>query len=653
MKLASTLLALLLLLLASPPTPADEPPSRGLLLELCRSSRLAGTTGSKISADFVARVMREAGFTVEIDEREVLLGLPRSIHFKILREPNDPRPLAERHETFDPDAIPPTDVPKCLGWAKSGSARGAVVDVGYGQRADFERLKAAGIELTGTIALARYGRDYRGIKVDLAARYGCVAALLFSDPAEDGSGKGPVWPEGPWMPDWEAQRGAISLIGRAPGDPSTPGWGSAHPGEANARRLSAADYAKSLPTIPAIPIGARDAALILANLGTRTVANERGERGPRAVGPGPAQVQLVLDQPRDLRRIRNVIARLAGEGELTAIAGGHRDAWVRGAQDNGSGTVMLLRAGQLLGARARSGWKPKNGITLCFWDAEEWGLIGSTEWGEANAAWLAQHAIAYVNADAMVSGVQFSGLWGTPGMLAVSRAVCERQPCISGLAGASNLWEEWKLRSKSPPTFALPGASSDFAVFLHHLSLPVLDFGFGGGSHGGQYHTTFDDFAFVERYFDPGFKGHEAAGSLCAELLTELALRGARSFDAVEAARAMAEVVRAAGKEEKQGAIWLGSERAEKLASAFDDLASASENSPEPARNIFSALALPNGIPGREWYRNRLWTADLENGYGTETFPTLRSAASRGVTELNAELDTLVLAVRRLIPKQR
>jgi len=253
----------------------------------------------------------------------------------------------------------------------------------------------------------------------------------------------------------------------------------------------------------------------------------------------------------------------------------------------------------------------------------------------------------------MVSGVEFRGLWGTPGMLAVSRAVCERQPCISGLAGASNLWKEWELRSKSPPTFALPGASSDFAVFLHHLSLPVLDFGFGGGSPGGQYHTTFDDFTFVERYFDPGFKGHEAAGSLCAELLTELALRGAQSFDAVEAARALAGVARAAGKEEKEGAAWLGAERAEKLASAFDEFANACENSPERARNIFSALALPNGIPGRAWYRNRLWTADRGNGYGSETFPTLRSAASKGVTELNAELDTFVLAVRRLIPQQR
>lgn len=645
------LLATLLLLSPAQEPPAD-PPSRELLLELTRSSRLAGTSGSQTGADFVARVMREAGFEVEIDEREVLLGLPRSILFSILRGPNDPRPLVERHETFDPDALPPTDVPKCLGWAKSGNARGAAVDAGYGQRADFERLKTAGVELRGTVALVRYGRCYRGIKVDMAARYGCAAALLFSDPADDGAGKGPIWPEGPWKPDWDAQRGSISPMGRAPGDPSTPGWASAHPGDPRAQRLPEAECDKALPTIPAIPIGARDAALILANLATRTLVNEKGESGPRAVGPGPALVQLVLEQPRDLRRIRNVIARLPGEETLTVIAGAHRDAWVRGANDDGSGTVVLLRAGQLLGAKSKQGWKPRNAITLCFWDAEEWGMIGSTEWGEANGAWLATHTICYLNADTTVSGLEFGGLSGTPGMLGVGRAVCERMPSASGLQGASNLWEEWKLRSKTPPDLGLPGSGSDFAVFVHHLSLPVLEFGFGGG-HGGQYHTTFDDFAFVERFFDPGFKGHEAAAGLCAELLSELALRGAQSFDAPEAARTLAQVALAAGKEEKEGVAWLGAERAARLAGAFEELAAALEGTPQRSRNLYPPLALREGLPGRGWYKNRLWTAELENGYASETFPTLRLAAQKDAAALDAELESLLAAVRGLLPEKR
>jgi N-acetylated-alpha-linked acidic dipeptidase len=334
------------------------------------------------------------------------------------------------------------------------------------------------------------------------------------------------------------------------------------------------------------------------------------------------------------------------------IAGAHRDSWVRGAHDDGAGVVVLLRAGQLLGARAKTGWKPKNTLTICFWDAEEWGLIGSTEWAEARGAWLATHVIAYVNADALVSGVEFGGLSGTPGMLAVGRAVCERQPCVSGLAGAANLWEEWQLRSKQPPDLGLPGSGSDFAVFLHHLALPVLDFGFGGG-HGGAYHTTFDDFAFVERFHDPGFVGHEAAAALAADLLGELALRGEQSFDACEAARTLAQVARAAGAEQPDGKAWLGAERGGRLAAAFEELATALEGSPLRSRNIYPALALPAGLPGRPWYKNRLWSPELDNGYASESFPTLRTAARESEAALDKELAELLAAVRTLLPGQR
>jgi N-acetylated-alpha-linked acidic dipeptidase len=645
------MLSLLVTLLSACPAPAtattEDPPSRALLLELTRSGRLAGTCGSKTGADFVAGVLKQCGFEVEIDEREVLLGLPRAIAFSVYGGPADPQPLVDRRESFDPDAVPPTDLPKCLGWAKSGTARGPVVDAGYGVRADFERLKAAGVELRGTVALVRYGKCYRGVKVDLAAQYGCCAALLFSDPAEDGAGKGPVWPEGPWKPDWDAQRGSIAPIGSVPGDPSTPGWSSPHPGERNAHRLAPAEWDAALPRIPAIPIGARDALLLTSKLATRSLKDEQGASVSRPVGPGPALVQLTLDQPRDLHTIRSVVGRLPGVEDDLVIAGAHRDAWVRGANDDGSGTVVLLRTAQLLAERARSGWKPKNAIELCFWDAEEWGMLGSTEWGEAKGAWLQTHVLAYVNADTTVNGVEFGGFSGTPGMLGVARAVAERHAPVSGLAGATNLWEEWKLRTKGDPDLGLPGSGSDFAVFLHHLSLPVLEFGFGG-AHGGQYHTTFDDFSCVERFIDPGFVGHEAAASLCADLLAELAERGRSSFDGAEAAETLAAVARKAGAEE---GAWLGSERAEKLAGAFDELARALTNSPARALNLYPHLAAPEGLPGREWFKNRLWAPDLENGYASESFPTLRLAAKKSPEALDAELAQLAALVRAQIPE--
>jgi N-acetylated-alpha-linked acidic dipeptidase len=288
-------------------------------------------------------------------------------------------------------------------------------------------------------------------------------------------------------------------MGRAPGDPSTPGFPSPAPGtESTPPRLSEEEWDARLPRIPCTPIPAREAAAILERLASKRLTKPDGTKASTKVGPGPVEVRLVVDAPREVRTIRNVIGRLHGESEDVVIAGNHRDAWVRGANDAGGGTVALLRAAQRLGERAKRGWKPRHTIALAFWDAEEQGLIGSTEWGEANADWLREHAIAYVNADSAVSGTRF-GASGTPGLLGTLERVLGRVPAHDpAREGAPRtLWQEWSEASEDGPQLGLPGSGSDFAVFLHHLSLPVLDFSFSG-NRGGQYHTAFDDFLQVE-----------------------------------------------------------------------------------------------------------------------------------------------------------
>jgi N-acetylated-alpha-linked acidic dipeptidase len=629
---------------APAPETAASPPSRELLLGLTESPRLAGTCGSLVGAKYVARVLEQAGWKVEFDEREVLLSLPRNIEFSIYEDAFAEKPLSQRIERFDPDAIPPGDVPMCNGWSASGTVRGRVVDAGRGLRADFERLKSIGVDVRGAVALMRYGGCYRGIKVDLATEYGCAAALLFSDPDDDGPGRGETWPEGPWKPDWDAQRGSINPIARIPGDPSTPGWASPKPGAKDARRASAEELAAWLPTIPCVPIGWRDAKVLIANLAKVQAKDgpkdEDGKPKTQALGPGPVQVRLLVDQPRDYRVIRNVIARLPGASEQTVIAGAHRDAWVRGANDDGAGTVAMLRAAQHLGEKAKTGWKPQRTITLGFWDAEEFGLIGSTDWGEANAEWLRKNAIAYVNADTGVNGPRFRGAGGSPGMLSVLRSVLERTPAAHRDEGETpaNLWEEWRealaARAKASgkeeveagePRLGLPGSGSDFAVFVHHLNIPCLEPGFGGGGGGGAYHTTFDDFLFVEKYVDPGFVGHELAGRFYAELLAEIADRGDAAFSPAEAAAEWSRRAREATGE--------FGESMKRLADAFSERVL--------TRDQLLGL-VPEGLPNRSWFRNRLWAPGLEDGYGSEVFPTLRGAAQSGPAALDLAIDAWI-----------
>ncbi len=620
--------------------PPIEPPSRALLRELTSQPRLAGTTGSHWGALFVARELERAGWEVELEPREVMLSLPRSLELLAFEDDQAGEPFLEHRRSFDPDANPAGDVPLFNAWSASGTADAPLVDAGRGLRADFERLLESGVDPRGCVALARYGGSYRGVKARLAQEYGCVGLLLFSEPGDDGAERGEVWPRGPWKPDWEGQRGSISPMAKAPGDPSTPGWASPAPG-VDAPRLDEAELTAVLPRIPCMPIGARHAGELLARLAEVSVP---GEGAARKLGPGPVHVRLSIDQPRDLRTIYNVHGRLAGTGDLLVIAGNHRDAWVRGAHDAGGGTVALLRAAQHLGARAAKGWVPAHTLQLSFWDAEESGLIGSTEYGEDHAQELRERCIAYVNGDTAVSGANFRGASGTPGLLGVLTAALERTALLGERSpgGPTNLWQDWQAAlGEAQPSLGLPGSGSDYTVFLHHLGVPVLDIGFSGSS-GGQYHTSFDDFAQVDRFLDPEWRGHETAGLFFANLLSELAAQGFASFDEASAARRMAGVVR-------ESSEWLGAERAERLAAAFETLAAApAERS--GAQRFYMQLEARDGLPGRRWFKNRLWAPGLETGYASETLPTLRAAALSSEAALDAELESLLRALEAMQP---
>jgi N-acetylated-alpha-linked acidic dipeptidase len=542
----------------------------------------------------------------------VLLSLPRKVAVRVFADAIALDPLAERSQRFDAGAIPAGDVPPYNAWTASGKLRAKVVDAGFGLRADFERLEAAGVELAGTFALAKYGRGYRGIKAQLAQEFGCAGVLLYNDPASDGGEKGPVWPDGPWKPDWDAQRGSILPIANAPGDPTTPGRGSPRAGEPG-ERLDPEQLDKALPRVLCTPLPARE---------VRRIRERLAKVGGEPLGPGPVEVELELDVPRELRTIRNVVATLPGSGGEVVIAGSHRDAWVRGAHDSASGCVALLRAARHLSERAKGGWTPRASIRLAFWDAEEHGLIGSTEYGEAHASELRERCLAYVNADAAVSGTEFSA-GGSPGMLAVLREVAERHRTADG---ARSLWEDWCARAKDgQPSLGLPGGGSDHAVFVHHLGIPMLEAGFGGND-GGQYHTSFDDFSFVERYLDPGFVGHEMLGRFLADLLGELADRPGAGFDVAEAARAFVGHAKAAGE-----AGEIAPEHAALLAAAFERCAGQAEKhswtTADRPHRFYAELAPIFPMQRREWFRNALWAPALENGYGSERFPVLSYTA--------------------------
>src|SRR6185312_7837872 len=196
------------------------------------------------------------------------------------------------------------EVPPINGYGGSGDVTGEVVYVNYGLIEDYATLDSLGVSVRGKIVLARYGRSFRGIKAREAERHGAAALLIYSDPAEDGYVHGDVYPVGPMRPRQGVQRGSIM---NEDGDPSTPGY----PSTAGARRLDPAKM--DVPHIPVVPIGYRNAALLLADLrGTGTApasalatAPEGGAVFPQSwqgglpfryhVGPGPTRARVSFD----------------------------------------------------------------------------------------------------------------------------------------------------------------------------------------------------------------------------------------------------------------------------------------------------------------------------------------------------------------------
>ncbi len=149
-------------------------------------------------------------------------------------------------------------------YSASGEVTAPVVYAGSGNPSDYDALASSGIDIRGKIALVRYSvpYSYRGFKALTAQRRGAAGMLIYSDPSDDGAGKGAVYPKGPWGPESHIQRGGIVYDFLVPGDPLTPGWASV-PG---ARRI-ASNEAVSLPRIISAPMSFKDARVILDALG--------------------------------------------------------------------------------------------------------------------------------------------------------------------------------------------------------------------------------------------------------------------------------------------------------------------------------------------------------------------------------------------------
>jgi N-acetylated-alpha-linked acidic dipeptidase len=485
-----------------------------------------GSPHDRENAQWQLAQFKSWGWDAHIETFDILYPTPISESLELT---GDHPYRARLHEPVVPEDATSADMPGVLppyvAYQGDGDVTAPLVYVNYGMPDDYRALERQGVDVRGKIVMARYGGGWRGLKPKLAQQHGAVGCIIYSDPHDDGYGADDVYPKGPARPPEGVQRGSVQDMITYPGDPLTPGVGATP----DAKRMTRAE-AVTLMKIPTLPISYADALPFLAALGG-PLADPSFRGGlpiTYHVGPGPAVVRLAVKSDWSLKPIYDVIAVMKGSQypDQWIVRGNHHDGWVFGAEDPLSGQIALMAEAKALGALAKTGWAPKRTLVYASWDAEEPGLIGSTEWAEAHADELKRKAILYLNSDNIDRGFLYA-----EGSHDYQHLVNEVAQSVRDPETGVNLRERLRARMevealKPPPgepgeraakmakiaekggdvPIGALGSGSDYTPFLQHLGIASIDLGFGGeGESGGVYHSAYDTFTHYERFGDPGY----------------------------------------------------------------------------------------------------------------------------------------------------
>jgi N-acetylated-alpha-linked acidic dipeptidase len=645
---------------------------------LTAKPHIASSPEDHETAEYVAQKFIAAGLETRIVPYRVLLNQPRKVSFEA--HSDDGALLAtgptREHVSSDPFQDDPRVVMPFNGSSGSGDVTGEVVYANYGRLEDFDALAAQHIDLHGKIVLVRYGANFRGVKVYIAELRGAVGVLIYSDPQDDGYFQGDAYPNGPWRPETAVQRGSVQYLFKYPGDPQTPGVASTVdlPDSARLDPLKTGNQ----PSIISIPISYHDATPILQAL---TGANvPKGWQGALPfsyhIGGSGVSIHLVSDQDYQVRTIWDVIGKIKGSEfpDDWVVVGNHRDAWVYGAVDPNSGTAAMLEAVHGLGALIKTGWKPKRTIVLGSWDAEEEGLIGSTEWTEEHAKAL-EHAVAYFNVDVAVAGTEF-GAEAVPSLKQFIREVAKQVPSPKG----GTVYSQWKLaligaaarssdlgntghvdRANAPSDDVAVGdlgSGSDFTPFLQHVGVPSTDI----GSHGsyGVYHSVFDNYAWYIQNADPSFVYLQEMARILGLEALHMADADVLPYDYVTYGKEIAAYLDSA--KHKPAAKGLDFTAAEAAAARFTkaaeavhsrQLAPGTNSTPlaqlnQSLRETESGFISDAGLPNRPWYKHTIYAPGEYTGYAAVVIPGVNEALdAKNPAAATQQMEVLTQAINR------
>jgi N-acetylated-alpha-linked acidic dipeptidase len=650
------------------------------LKTLTAAPHVAASKEDYATAEYVALKFKAAGLDTAIVPYKVWLNLP--LEQKVEATSADGRQLmtgpTREHVSDDPYQDDPRVVMPFNGSSPSGDITADVVYANYGRPEDFQKLADSGIDVKGKIVLVRYGGNFRGVKVYIAQQKGAAGVIIYSDPWDDGYYRGDMYPNGPYRPATGVQRGSVQYMFKYPGDATTPGIAST-PDLPMSKRIPP-EQAVSQPTIPSIPLSYHDASPILENLKGPQVPRDWQGALPFTYhmgGAGEVKVHMLLKQDYQYRTIWDVIGKIQGTEfpDEWVVAGNHRDAWVYGAVDPNSGTAAMLEAVHGIGALLQQGWKPKRTILFGSWDAEEEGLIGSTEWAEGHAEQLV-HAVAYFNTDVGVAGPNFDAS-AVPSLKEFVRDVTKEVPSPKG----GTVYDQWKkTEGESDGQRRMKtgvnehgahgnahvdedvavgdlGSGSDYTPFIQHLGVPSTDIGSGGPY--GVYHSAFDNYKWFVMNADPTFAYEQQQARVFGLEVLHMADTDVLPYDYVTYGKEISQYLETAQTKATANGVSLDFKAAETAAKRFTDLATAvkqKQNQPgnnevalnDELRATEGDFLSAAGLPNRPWFKHTVYAPGEYTGYAAVVIPGVNEAIdAKDAARAQSQLTVLTEAINR------
>lgn len=653
-----------------------------------------GTEFGRENAEWMVKQFKSWGYDARIETYYVLFPYPKVRLLELVAPTKytaklSAVPVEGDESTAQGEAL----LPSYNAFSRDGDVEADLVFVNYGIPSDYEELEKLGISVEGKIVIAKYAGSWRGIKPKLAAEKGAIGCIIYSDPKDDGYYRGDVYPKGAFKNKTGVQRGSVMDMPTYPGDVLTPGYGATK----NAKRLKRED-APTITKIPVLPISYEDAIPLLSALEGSVVPDSWKGALPITyhIGPGPAKVHLKLEFEWELKPANNVIATMKGTDfpDQWVMRGNHHDAWVHGASDPISGMVALMEEARSVGELAKAGKRPKRTIVYCAWDAEEPGLIGSTEWVEDHKTELQSKVVAYINTDG--SGRGFLGVGGSHSLQAmvmeVAKSVTDPQKNVSVYERRSAV-EVVNGRDGNLKLSAL-GSGSDYTPFIQHAGIAALNLGYRGENAGGDYHTIYDTYAHYKRFKDPGLVYGVTLAQTAGRLTLRLANADLLPFEFQQwhstVSTYLDEIVdltdsKREAAEKHNGMLdkdvfqlvsdptkpFLNPKRMESvpfldfspLQNVIADLKSKTDRisqlssknlSDDQMEKINKAIAKSEqmllreeGLPRRSWFKHQLYAPGFYTGYGVKTLPGVREAVEQdNWTEAQDQIQILADVLR-------